>query len=134
MDRVFLDANVLFSAAYGSPGLRRLWNRAQEGRCQLLASAYVIEEARHNLDSSEFSSRLDELVRGLEIVPEPDPGIPCPIDLPDKDRPVIMAAIQARATHLLTGDLKHFGPYRGQVIQGMRIDIPRDYLDQCSIP
>ena len=39
IDRVFLDANVLFSVAYGSPGLNRLWELAQEGSCVLLSSA-----------------------------------------------------------------------------------------------
>lgn len=128
MDRVFLDANVLFSAAYGSPGLRRLWDMARTGRCQLLASAHVIEEARRNLDCPESLAELDELVKEVEIVPECDPQVPCPVNLPENDRPVLMAAILARATHLVTGDLKHFGAYRGQAIQGVLIQTPRDYL------
>jgi uncharacterized protein len=49
VNRVFLDANVLFSRAYGSPGIRRLWDQASEGRCVLLASEYTIHEARRNL-------------------------------------------------------------------------------------
>jgi hypothetical protein len=47
VDRVFLDANVLFSAAYieGS-GLARLWQLAD---AELLSSDYATEEARRNL-------------------------------------------------------------------------------------
>ncbi len=51
VDRVFLDANVLFSAAYGSSRIGALWDRARFGRCRLLASRYAIEEARRNLSS-----------------------------------------------------------------------------------
>jgi hypothetical protein len=44
LDRIFLDANVLFSAAYlENSGLGRLWQL--EG-VELLSSAYAVEEAR----------------------------------------------------------------------------------------
>jgi hypothetical protein len=45
-----------------------------------------------------------------------------------KDRPVLMAAIFARADYLITGDLKHFGKYFGQIIEGVKICTARDYL------
>ncbi|KYH33770.1 PIN domain-containing protein [Neomoorella mulderi] len=132
MDRLFLDANVLFSAAYGSPALNQLWERERLNRCRLLVSNYVIEEARRNLEQQEHLIRLEKLVAQLRIVPEADTTIPCPINLPLKDRPVLVAAIQARATHLITGDLCHFAPYRGQVIAGVRICTPRDYLSSLA--
>lgn len=132
MDRLFLDANVLFSAAYGSPALNQLWERERHNRCRLLASNYVIEEARRNLEQQEHLIRLEKLVAQLRIVPEADTTIPCPINLPVKDHPVLVAAIQARATHLITGDLRHFAPYRGQVIVGVRICTPRDYFSSLE--
>ena len=46
IDRIFLDADILFSVAHGSPGLNHLWELAQKGSCVLLASEYVIEEAK----------------------------------------------------------------------------------------
>ena len=61
MDRVFLDANVLFSAAYlESSGLARLWQLAD---AELLSSDYAIEEARRNLalDRAPALARLDRL-------------------------------------------------------------------------
>jgi len=39
--------------------------------------------------------------------------------LSDKDRPVLLAAIGVGATHLLTGDFRHFGPYYGKRIEGV---------------
>lgn len=127
MDRLFLDANVLFSTAYGSPRIGSLWQRAAEGGCRLLASQYVIEEARRNLDETQ-QQRLGQLLRPIEEVADFPTARPCPIDLPDKDIPVLWAAVAAKASHLLSGDVRHFGPYFGQVVQGVRIMRPAAYL------
>jgi hypothetical protein len=45
-----------------------------------------------------------------------------------KDEPLFLAAVTAQATHFLTGDLKHFGPYLGQNIAGVLILRPSVYL------
>ena len=127
-DRVFLDANVLFSLAYGSPGLARLWKSANRGRSLLLASRYVIEEARRNLDLPAQLERLESLLAHIQIVLEADTRLPCPIEIAEKDRPVLMAAIAAKADFLLTGDRKHFGKYFGKTVGGVKICMPRDYL------
>jgi len=58
----------------------------------------------------------------------------CPVILPEKDRPVLLAAVQARVTHLITGDLQHFSAYRGQIIQGVLICTPRDYFQIIRQP
>jgi predicted nucleic acid-binding protein len=127
-DKLFLDANILFSVAYGSPGLDRLWKLSKKGHCQLIASQYVIEEARRNLDQQEHLDKLERYLSELTVVAEADPSIPCPIDLPDKDSPVLMAAIAAKADYLLTGDVTHFGKYFGKTIMGVKISTARDYL------
>jgi hypothetical protein len=129
MDSLFLDANVLFSAAYGSRGLGALWDRKRLGLCRLLASSFVLEEAKRNLDADELLARLDALLLDVALVPECDPGTPCPLDLPEKDRPVLMAAIKAGATHLITGDLRHFGPCRGRAVHGVQVMTARDYVE-----
>lgn len=48
--------------------------------------------------------------------------------LPEKDVPIFLAAIEARATHLVTGDVRHFRAYFGKKIQGIAILRPGDYL------
>lgn len=127
-DRVFLDANILFSIAYGSPGLGQLWELTKKGQCLLLASGYVIEEARRNLDNAAQLKRLESFLTNVQVVLEADATIPCPVDLTEKDRPVLMAAISAEADYFLTGDKEHFGKYFGQTISGVRICRARDYL------
>lgn len=128
MDRLFLDANVLFSAAWrADSGLLRLWSLAD---ATLRTSAYAAEEARRNLEDREREVRLDDLLASLEIVGEAslDAWFPESVDLAEKDRPILAAAIASRSSHLLTGDLRHFGPLIGRVVSGVRILRPSAYL------
>ncbi len=131
VDRVFLDANVLFSAAYRpNAGLARLWELAE---VRLLSSEYALAEAEHNLDSAEKRSRLAELRRSLEVVSavaRPDPSVPKRVQLPEKDWPILAAAIHAGATHLLTGDIRDFGPLFEQTVSGVLILRPSACLRQ----
>ena len=126
MDRLFLDANVLFSAAYREDsGLLRIWEL--EG-VELVSSAYAFEEARRNLDTEDRLGRLEELVRQLRIVLESALDLPDGVELPAKDVPILLAAIAAKASHLITGDRKDFGPYFGHKLAGVSIMTPRAYL------
>lgn len=127
MDRLFLDANVLFSAAYlEEAGLRGLWDRPET---ELLTSGYALEEARRNLTSDEQRRRLADLGEDLELVPEAEAeAVPEQVDLPEKDRPILAAALRSGATHLVTGDLTHFGSYLGDEIAGLRIVRPAHLL------
>ena len=77
LDRLFLDANVLFSAAYrqGS-GLLRLWELPD---AELVTSSYALEEARRNLATDEQRTRLADLMKLVDLVaeqaaPEGPPG------------------------------------------------------------
>ena len=124
-----MDANVLFSAAYRSDaGLRKLWRLPG---VRMVTSAYAVEEARRNLSSVEQRRELDELLRSVEVVSTAAPTnhpLFSSVELPDKDRPVLLAAIGVGATHLLTGDFRHFGPLYGESIEGVLILPPGDYL------
>jgi predicted nucleic acid-binding protein len=130
--RVFLDANILFSVAYGSLGLQRFWSLARSKMCELVASEYVIEEAKRNLDRQEHQDALTRFLGEVRVVPEADPTIPCPIPLAEKDRPVLMAALSSEADYLVTGDLTHFGKYFGKKIRNLRICNPRGFFNIVS--
>lgn len=48
--KLFLDANILFTAAYSEQGISRtLFRLAEAGLCSLHTSAYAADEARRNL-------------------------------------------------------------------------------------
>lgn len=132
MDSVFLDANVLFSAAYRpNAGLRKLW---QLEHITLISSRYAAEEASRNLPHNAQRAELKRLLTLLELVAEPpqDVILPQGITLPDKDLPILRAALTAGATHLLTGDVQHFGSYFGQRLAGMWVLPPGEYLRQVQ--
>ncbi len=125
MDRVFLDANVLFSAAWRpNSKLRRLWSL---DHVELLSSDYAIDEAMRNLESPTQKRRLARLLRQVGRV-DPVHFMPPPnIQLPEKDLPILIAAIDGNATHLLTGDREHFGRYYHQELGGVMILPPAEY-------
>ena len=128
MDRLFLDANVLFSAAYRpDAGVGRLWKLSE---AHLVTSAFAVEEARRNLPGRNQLQRLEELLKEVEIgealmLPPERRG---EIRLPEKDWPILGGAAASGSTHLITGDLRHFGPYFGQRVLGVFVQTPADYL------
>jgi hypothetical protein len=127
VDRVFLDANVLFSAAHrAGAGLAKLWELED---ARLITSGYAVEEARRNLDDDDQRRRLAELLRGVEVVAEMDPApVAGDESLPEKDRPILRAAVASGSTHLLTGDVTHFGRLLGAEVSGVLVLRPGDYL------
>ena len=124
-----MDATVLFGVSYReSSRLRALWAIAG---IVLLGSTYVLDEARRNATSDAHIQRLEELIRSLEVVTTRfDPRDPRldGVVLPLKDRPVMIDALDGNATHLLSGDRRHFGRYFGKQLSGVWIMGPNDYL------
>jgi predicted nucleic acid-binding protein len=126
VDRLFLDANVLFSAPYRpDSGLLQLWKIK---RATLCTSRYALEEARINLESQDQQIRLNRLAAKVHIFEASRESLPRGIELPGKDQPILLAAIAAHATHLLTGDVRHFGRYFSKKIEGVEIMLPGQYL------
>lgn len=96
---------------------------------KLITSDYAIEEARINLGDEAQRSRLKELLEDVAIIPTVSSGpLPPGVDLPEKDRPILLTALEAKASHLLTGDKQDFGRYFGRRIRGMLILPPADYF------
>ena len=128
MDRLFLDANVLFSAAHGQwSRMRELWHLVE---VELLSSAYAVAEAHRNLAEAkpENLAALESLIRDIVLVGCSEMQSADPAGLADKDVPILAAAIEAGATHLLTGDKRHFGHLFGTTVRGVLILPPGEYL------
>lgn len=127
MDRLFLDANVLFSAVYRSDtGLRRLW----ELGVVLTTSDYAVQEARRNLDTPAQQARLDAILKEVTVIAEVllPPSLVQAVELPDKDVPILAGTLAAGATHLVTGDARHFGRHFGPRLHGVLVVTPAQYV------
>lgn len=128
MDRLFLDANVLFSAAWRpDAGVRRLWDRPG---VTLLTSEYAVEEARRNLATADQLARLDALLEAVtvESALTLDSTLRKDIELREKDWPILAGAVAAGATHLITGDMRDFGPFMDRRVLGLTVLTPARYL------
>ena len=128
MDRLFLDANVLFSAAYSAnAGLLQFWKLKNVVLC---SSRYALEEAAINLAQDVQRTRLEELSAAIQLFEPISRSLPQGLALPDKDAPILLAAV---ATHLITGDVRHFGRYFGKRIEGLLVLPPGDYLRKIGV-
>jgi hypothetical protein len=94
----------------------------------LCSSHYALQEARTNLAGENQRTRLTELSGSLQLFEAGQRPLPPGILLPEKDAPILLAAIEARATHLLTGDVRHFRAYFGKKIEGIAIMRLGEYL------
>jgi predicted nucleic acid-binding protein len=106
--RVFLDANVLFSASQPESAFARLVAAAQR-HASVLTSDIACVEARRNLalKRPDWMGAFEALVEEIEVVSSA--VFPLPVTLDEKDVPLLCAAIQARSDYFVTGDRRDFG-------------------------
>jgi uncharacterized protein len=123
--RIFLDANILFSAAKSTGAVRQLLAMLLEQGHELRADGYVVEEARRNLALKSPASmpELESLLSRIELAPVASQAVST-LPLPEKDRPVLEAAIRSRSDMLVTGDRTHFGRFFGSKVEGVEILSP----------
>lgn len=137
MTRVFLDASVLFAAAYSTTGAsREIIRQGIRGQIKLVASELVFEEARRNLgvkgpdavpDLEAFrqSSTIEMVRPSREEIEE------AMVYTADKDAPVVAAARKAEADYLVSLDREHLVEVP-EVIRraGLAILLPGHFLKE----
>jgi predicted nucleic acid-binding protein len=132
--RVFLDANILFSAAKSDGAVRALLRLLLEGGHECWIDDYVVIEARRNLTAKEPDALIafEALLNHLRISPAQAPGPELKLVnwLPEKDRTVLAAAMRLRCDALVTGDRTHFGPGYGKLFGGVTIHSPRSLAER----
>lgn len=136
MIRLFLDSNVLFTAAHNPEGKASLViELAEAGNWEVVTSGYCLAEARLNLDRKYPAAlgRLSEILRTVRLVPDVA-GERCTLLLPEKDRPVFASTQRCKATHFLTGDRRHFGPYMNKPkdTMGIVVQTVGDFLSDIA--
>lgn len=128
--RVFLDANILFSAAKSDGAVRALLRLLLERGHTGVVDSYVVAEARRNLQAKggDAIDVLDALLTHLEQAPAAPVVLALAVELgwlPEKDRPVLAAAIRLHCDVLVTGDRTHFGAAYGRSFSGVAVHSPR---------
>jgi len=131
--RIFVDANILFSAAKSEGAIRELLTLLDRSGHQCRVDAYVIEEARRNVLATAPDA-MPALERVLSRVKTPavrrvDPALEASLPLPAEDRPVLAAAILDACDALVTGDRSHFGSLFGRTIHGVAVHSPRSLAE-----
>ncbi len=125
--RLFLDANILFSAAHSPEGgAWKLLRLSEAGHCELMTSQHAIFEAERNLalKSASGGAAFDRVLISVHRTPEAGPGLVAwavSLGLPENDAPILAAAAAAKADMLVTGDRRHFGHLYGSVVGRVRV-------------
>jgi predicted nucleic acid-binding protein len=122
--RVFLDANILFSAAQPHSRMRAFLEVLFD-QAECLTNNYAIEESRRNLAAKfpDGVKALERLTGRCEVISQLMTDLK--VELPLKDVPILGGAIAGEATHLLTGDERDFGKFWGKTVQGVKIVSPK---------
>jgi predicted nucleic acid-binding protein len=127
--RIFLDANILFSCAKSDGAVRRLLALLAKAGHECWADGYVAEEARRNLAAKapDGLPELKALLSRMNLAAVQSSSDPPAfmLALPEKDRPVLAAAIRLGCEALVTGDSTHFGPLFGKTFDGVTVYSPR---------
>jgi len=135
MIRVFLDASVLFAAAYSTTGAsREIIRQGFRGCIELVASELVFEEARRNLEVKAPGEVPDletfHQAATIEMVRPSREEIEEAMEYTvDKDAPVVAAARKAEVDYLVSLDREHLVEATGVVQRsGLVIVLPGDFL------
>ncbi len=124
--RIFLDANIIFSASYSPNGRSAaLFLLARKRLCRLVTSHLALEEAHRNLERQrpEALKVFQRHLPWIRVVPEAHAlhlEEVASMGLDAGDVPILAAAIN-HCDLLITGDLKHFGPWMGKTVVGIQI-------------
>jgi predicted nucleic acid-binding protein len=118
--KVFLDANILFSASDEKSATRQLLDRLAR-RGEPVTSPHAWEEARRNIERKR-----PHLLPGLESLRSAVTithafKLPPDLQVAEKDKPILAGAIGAACTHLWTSDRLHFGASYGTTLHGVTI-------------
>ncbi len=125
--RIFLDANVLFSAAQSPTGRSALLiSFAERGQCECITSPHATTEAQRNLEARygvklERFHKMQTTVRTVNEATSASVQWALQLGLPLNDAPILAAAVEAKADILVTGDKTHFGHLFGKTKRSVKI-------------
>jgi len=136
--KLFLDANVLFSASLSASGTAQaLLVAAKAARAECVCSERAFAEAHRNL-----ASKTPQSLPNLELISVPVSRVPEPHAAQiaaaraaggvEEDAPVLGAALACGADGFVTGDLRHFGHLFGHQVEAVLVLPLRAAVDRLA--
>jgi predicted nucleic acid-binding protein len=136
--KLFLDANVLFSASLSAAGTAQaLLVAAARAEAQCICSDRAFAEAHRNL-----TAKAPQALAQLELVSVLVGRVPQPhaahidaalaADVVEKDAPVLGAALACAADWFVTGDQRHFGHLYGRRVDSVLVLPLRAAVDRLA--
>lgn len=118
--RVFLDANILFSASFPKSHLAEFLAELRN-HAVLLTNAYAVAESERNIEAKQpgRAAAHRAFIASLELTPLR--VFATGVTLAEKDVPILCGAIAGGADFLLTGDRRDFGRLFGATVHGVKI-------------
>lgn len=137
--RVYLDANILFSAAKTSGAIRALLRNLRSAGHDLVSGPIAIAEAKRNLENKAPGHEKDWALtlKGIHALPAvATHSLPkkAQVLLPEKDQRILAEAISASCQILCTGDQRHFGALMGKDFNGVVPLTPLETARQLLTP
>lgn len=139
MDKLFLDANVIFSATASTSGASRvLFELAEHNLLVLLSSTYALREVKLNVQIKLGEDHLPTLFSLISVLHAVDDQ-PAPEKISNqfkslivaKDLPILCSAYQQSVDWLITLDRKDFMTKQLKNAKfNFKIGTPGDYLQQ----
>ena len=135
--RVFLDANILFSASKKDSLLALLLASLKNKKVHFISNLYAVDEARRNLQIHypERISLFEDQINKIEIsvMLQIKPPLDKNLVIKEKDLPILLGAIATKCDFLVTGDKRDFGHLFGEIINGTTVVTPRMLADKLGI-
>ena len=118
--RVFLDANVLFSASNAESNIARLVDWLSE-KGTGVSSDLAVEEARRNLalKRPRWLGEFERIQTVLDTVPSASFALP--VALATKDSPLLCSAVVSKCDYFVTGDRRDFGDLDGRSVMSVEV-------------
>ena len=135
--KIFLDANIIFSASKEDSLLGQFIKALRKQKLVLVTNPYALDEARRNIQIHfpERLSRLNSEIEKLEIVSKIsiEPMLDEKYKVKEKDLPILLGAIANNCDFLLTGDKRDFGHLFGKAIRGTVVVSPKLLAEKLKI-
>ncbi len=132
--KVFIDANIWFSAFYGSPNCEKIINAFVDDKILAVISQQVLEESVRN-----FKEKIPHLLPSFQeliyrypplIITDPKEINHLIKTLVERyDQPIFSSAIIAKVDFFTTGNIKHFKIKQLEKLTKIKIVTPKQLVD-----